>query len=212
MTQLALITGASRGLGAALAEALAPTHHIVAVARTTGALEALDDRIKAAGGAATLAPMDITVPEAMQTLCRGIFERWGKADLWAHTAIHSAALTPASDITAKDFGKAAAINITATQMLIGYVAPLLGAEGTALFFDDPVAGLPYHGTYGATKAAQMALVRSWAAETAKLGPKVHIATPQPMPTATRARLHPGQDKAALAAPMDEARRILAELP
>ena len=76
MTQkIALITGASRGLGAAIAEALAPSHHIVAVARTTGALEDLDDRIKAKGGAATLAPMDITVPEAMATLCRGIYDR-----------------------------------------------------------------------------------------------------------------------------------------
>jgi len=212
MTQIALITGASRGLGAALAETLAPTHHIIAVARTTGALEALDDRIKAKGGNATLAPMDITVREAMQTLCRDIHDRWGKLDLWAHAAIHSAALTPASDITAKDFGKAAAINITATQMLISYVTPLLGAEGMALFCDDPVGGLPYHGTCGATKAAQRALIRSWAAETVHLGPKVHIAAPRPMPTATRARLHPGQNKDALATPMDEATRILANLP
>lgn len=211
MTKLALITGASRGLGAALAEALAPTHHVVAVARTTGGLEALDDRIKAKGGAATLAPMDITVPEAMQTLCRGIFERWGTLDLWAHTAIHATALTPASDITEKDFAKAAATNITATQRLITYVAPLLGTTGTALFFDDPAPGQPYFGSYGATKAAQIALARSWAAETARTGPRVHITTPQPMPTGTRARFHPGQDKDALASPHDEATRILAEL-
>ena len=82
---LALITGASRGLGAALAEALAPTHHVVAVARTVGALEELDDRIQAAGGQATLAPMDITVDAAMQQLCRGLYDRWGKLDLWVHT-------------------------------------------------------------------------------------------------------------------------------
>ena len=75
---VALITGASRGLGTALAEALAPTHHIVAVAKTVGALEELDDRISAAGGQATLAPMDITVEAAMQQLCRSIFDRWGK--------------------------------------------------------------------------------------------------------------------------------------
>ncbi len=75
--KIALITGASRGLGAAMAEALAATHHIVAVGRTTGALEELDDRIKAAGGQATLAPMDITKPEAMAQLCRSIHDRWG---------------------------------------------------------------------------------------------------------------------------------------
>ncbi|MEL7100455.1 MAG: SDR family oxidoreductase [Pseudomonadota bacterium] len=211
MTKLALITGASRGLGAALAEALAPTHHIVAVARTTGGLEALDDRIKAKGGSATLAPMDITVPEAMQTLCRGIHDRWGPLDLWAHTAIHSTALTPAGDIADKDLAKATAINLTATQRLITYVAPLLGDSGTALFFDDPVAGQPYYGSYGATKAAQIALARSWTAETTHTGPRVHISVPQPMPTGTRARFHPGQDKAALATPHDEAARILAEL-
>ena len=85
MTQLAHITGASRGLGFALAEALAPTHHIIAVARTSGALEDLDDRIQAKGGSATLAPMDITDAAAMATLCRGIHDRWGQVALWAHT-------------------------------------------------------------------------------------------------------------------------------
>lgn len=116
--KLALITGASRGLGAALAEALAPTHHIIAVARTTGALEELDDRIKAAGGSATLAPMDITVPEAMATLCRGIFDRWGKLDLWLHCAIHAAPLSPAHHVAPKDWQKSLTINATATSVLI----------------------------------------------------------------------------------------------
>ncbi|MAM26165.1 MAG: oxidoreductase, partial [Rhodobacteraceae bacterium] len=114
MTQIALITGASRGLGAALAEALAPTHHIVAVARTVGALEELDDRITAQGGQATLAPMDVGTPEAMATLCRGIHDRWGGIDLWAHTAIHAAPLAPADHVDAKDMAKSVALNITAT--------------------------------------------------------------------------------------------------
>ena len=81
MTKIALITGASRGLGAALAEALAPSHHIVAVARTVGGLEELDDRIQARGGSATLAPMDITKRDAMAELCRNIFDRWGKVGM-----------------------------------------------------------------------------------------------------------------------------------
>ena len=87
--KIALITGASRGLGAALAEALAPSHHVIAVARTTGALEELDDRIKAKGGQATLAPMDVNNADAMAHLCRSIFDRWGKVDFWAHTAVHA---------------------------------------------------------------------------------------------------------------------------
>ncbi|MEM0935230.1 MAG: SDR family NAD(P)-dependent oxidoreductase [Pseudomonadota bacterium] len=213
MTKLALITGASRGLGAALAVALAPTHHILAVARTTGALEELDDRIKAAGGAATLAPLDITDDAAMQHLCRSAFERWGGADLWAHAAIHGAPLTPAPMIATKDWAKSWEINVEATRRLIAYVAPLLQARkaGTALFFDDSQAGAPFYGSYGATKAAQIALVRSWQAETAKTGPRVIIASPDPMPTALRARFYPGEDRSALGTPKAEAEALLERL-
>ncbi|PCJ05616.1 MAG: oxidoreductase [Rhodobacteraceae bacterium] len=212
MTQkLALITGASRGLGAALAEALAPTHHIIAVARTTGALEELDDRIQAAGGSATLAPMDITDAGAMATLCRGIHDRWGPLDLWLHSAIYAAPLSPANFAAGKDWDKSLSINASAAALLISYVAPLLGQKGQAVFFDDPRAGEKFFGTYGSTKAAQISLARSWAAETVNTGPKVSILAPQPMPTALRARFFPGEDRSKLSAPMVEAKRLLAEL-
>lgn len=207
----ALITGATHGIGAALAVALAPTHHIIAVGRTTGALEDLDDRIKANGGQATLAPMDITVDAAMQQLCRSIHDRWGHLDLWLHPAVHAAPLTPASHVNAKDFVKSVDINITATSRLITYVAPLLGAVGKAVFFDDPRGGEPFFGSYGATKSAQIALAQSWAVETAKTGPKVQIVTPKPMPTATRARFFPGEDRSALADVNVEAARLLADI-
>jgi len=209
---VALITGASRGLGFALAEALAPEYHIVAVARTVGGLEDLDDRIKAKGGAATLAPMDITQDAAMQHLCRSIQDRWGGVKLWIHTAIHDTQLSPADHIDAKDWDKAIALNVRATGIMITYAAPLLGHDGTALFFDDPSAsGAKFYGAYGSTKAAQIALARSWQAETAKNGPRVQIATPNPMPTALRARFYPGEDPTVLADPQHEAERILAEL-
>lgn len=212
MTQkIALITGASRGLGSALAEALAPTHHIIAVARTTGALEDLDDRIKAAGGSATLAPMDITVPEAMATLCRGIHDRWGHLDLWLHTAIHAAPLSPAPSVAAKDWKKSVDINATATSVLIPYVAPLLGTDGRAVFFDDPRTGQKFFGAYGATKAAQMSLARSWQVETAQTGPKVVIAEPKPMGTGLRGRFFPGEDRTQLASIRDEANRLLPQI-
>lgn len=211
MTKTALITGASRGLGSALAEALCATHHIIAVGKTTGALEELDDRITAKGGSATLAPMDVTKPEAMATLCRGIHDRWGQLDLWLHTAVHAAPLTPTDHIDAKDFAKSIACNVTATATLITYVAPLLGAKGQAVFFDDPRAGAKFFGSYGASKAAQIALARSWQAETVKTGPRVHILTPAPMPTATRARFFPGEDRDALSPPAHEAAAILAQL-
>lgn len=204
----ALITGASRGLGAALAVALAPSHHVIAVARTTGGLEDLDDRIRAAGGQATLAPMDITLPEAMQALCRSIFDRWGGLDLWLHTAIHAGPLAPAAHLADKDLDRSIAVNLRATARLVAYVAPLLGQSGRAVFFDDPRGGEPFFGHYGTTKAAQIALARSWQAETRRIGPQVLILSPAPMPTATRARFFPGEDRAPLSEPMDEARRLL----
>lgn len=207
----ALITGASRGLGAALSEALAPTHHIIAVGRTTGALEDLDDRIKALGGEATLAPMDITVDAAMQQLCRSIFDRWGSLDLWVHAAIHAAPLTPASHVNPSDFSKSTDVNLTATSRLISYVAPLLGAVGKAVFLDDPRGGTAFFGSYGATKAAQIALARSWQAETVKTGPQVQILNPNPMSSATRARFFPGEDRSTLADPRDEATRLLPDI-
>ncbi|WP_372893675.1 SDR family NAD(P)-dependent oxidoreductase [Rhodosalinus sp.] len=207
---LALVTGASRGLGAALAEALAATHHVLAVARTQGGLEELDDRIRAAGGQATLAPMDLTQPEAVAGLARGIFDRWGRLDLWAHTAIQAPPLSPAPSIDDKGFARALAVNVTATQALIAALAPLLGTAGRAVFFDDPRAGEAFFGGYGATKAAQAALARSWRAETVRTGPRVHLLTPAPMPTALRARFFPGEDRDALADRHAEARRLLAE--
>jgi NAD(P)-dependent dehydrogenase (short-subunit alcohol dehydrogenase family) len=213
MTKIALITGASRGLGAALAEALAPEYHVIAVARTTGALEELDDRIKAKGGAATLAPLDITKTDAMAHMCRSIHDRWGHVDLWAHTAVHAAPLTPAGHISEKDFTKSVAINVTATATLIRFVEPLLLAAeaGRALFFEDARAGQPFFGAYGATKAAQIGLARCWEAETRRTGPSVTIATPAPMGTATRARFFPGEDRGVLADRHAEAARILGAL-
>ena len=208
MTQTALITGASRGLGAALAKALAPTHHIIAVGKTVGALEELDDAIQAAGGRATLAPMDITIDEAMQQLCRGIYDRWGKLDLWLHTALHAAPLAPAGHIGTKDLAKSMTTNVEATSRLIAYVGPLLGQSGKAVFFDHPTGGKPFFGAYGATKAAQIALAKSWQAESVNTGPSVQILTPEPMPTATRARFYPGEDRNALTDLETEAARLL----
>ena len=207
----ALITGASRGLGSALAEQLAETHHIIAVGKTTGALEELDDRIQAKGGEASLAPMDITVEAAMQQLCRSVYDRWGKLDLWIHSAIFSPPLSPAPDMPEKDYDKAFLTNVKATQRLISYVAPLLGTTGRAVFFDDPRAGEAFFGAYGESKAEQIAMARSWQTETAKIGPMVKILTPRPMPTAVRARFFPGEDRAPLTDIREEAARLLPEI-
>jgi NAD(P)-dependent dehydrogenase (short-subunit alcohol dehydrogenase family) len=209
--KIALITGASRGLGAALAEVLCDTHHIVAVGRTTGALEELDDRIKARGGEATLAPMDISNPDAMAQLCRSIYDRWGAVDIWAHTAIHAAPLAPADHMDMKDWDKSVSINLTATGRLISFVSPLLKPDSQALFFEDNHSGEKFFGAYGTTKSAQIALARSWAAEKVNTGPKVRILKPKPLATALRARFYPGEDRAPLAPPAAEAARLVAEL-
>lgn len=205
---VALVTGASRGLGHTLALALAATHHVVAVARTQGALEELDDAIRAAGGEATLAPMDVTVPDAMRQLAHALFDRWGRVDLWVHAAVHAGPLAPAPHLAAKDLDRCIAVNLLATADLIQVLAPLLGTGGRAVFFDDPRGGERFFGHYGATKAAQIALARSWQAEGERIGPRVLILEPRPMATATRARFYPGEDRTALASPRDEAARLL----
>ncbi len=216
-TRIALVTGASRGLGAALAEQLAlQGWHVIAVARTVGGLEDLDDRVRSAklpgAGALTLAPMDITVEDAMRHLCRSVFDRWGGLGLWVHAAIHAAPLAPAGSLDLKDWDRSLTINARATGMLIPLIEPLLRAhDGTAVFLDDPRAGTKFSGAYGATKAAQITLAHSWAAENARVGPRVLIATPAPMATATRARFHPGEDRSQLADPRAEAARIIASL-
>jgi NAD(P)-dependent dehydrogenase (short-subunit alcohol dehydrogenase family) len=212
--QIALVTGASRGLGSAIAEQLALRGwHVVAVARTVGGLEDLDDRVRRAGlpgaGGLTLSPMDVTNDDAMRHLCRSIHDRWGGLGLWVHAAVHAAPLAPMGSLDQKDWEKSIATNTRATGMLIPMVEPLLRAlGGSALFLDDPRAGQAFFGAYGATKAAQMALAASWQTETRKHGPRVVIATPAPMPTATRARFFPGEDRSALADPRAEAARIL----
>ncbi|MFZ1469552.1 MAG: SDR family oxidoreductase [Paracoccaceae bacterium] len=216
MTQkIALVTGASRGLGTAMAEQLAlQGWHVVAVARTVGGLEDLDDRVKAAGlpgaGGLTLAPMDVTNEDAMRHLCRQVHDRWGSLQLWVHTAIHVTALSPSPSIDMKDLDKSIATNLRATASLITLIDPLLReGEGTAMFLIDPAAQTRYSAAYGITKAGQMQLARNWQAETVRTGPRILTPTPAPMPTATRARHYPGEDRAPLADPRTEAARLIA---
>ena len=210
---VALVTGASRGLGAALAEALgARGWHVIAVARTTGALEELDDRIRAGGGSATLAPMDVTNAAAMIQMTQAVQRRWGGIDLWAHCAVHAAPLSPAAQTDPKEMARSIETNVAASHGLIQLVEPLLRARGgQAVFFDDPRAGEKFFGVYGATKAAQIALAQSWQREAARIGPRVTIDRPAPMATATRARFYTGEDRSPLTPCRDEAGRILTAL-
>jgi NAD(P)-dependent dehydrogenase (short-subunit alcohol dehydrogenase family) len=208
--EVALVTGASRGLGYALARALgARGARVVAVARTVGGLEELADAIEADGGTTpTLVPLSLTDDAGLQRLCLAIHERWGRLDLAMHCAANAPPLSPAPHIADKDFDQAFAVNVKATARLIAYLAPLLGPSGRFVYPADARAGQPFFGSYGASKAAAEALVRSFAAETARIGPRVTLVHPEPMPTALRARFFPGEDATRLTPCTTEAARLL----
>ena len=207
----ALITGASRGLGAELAQILSQTHHIIAVSRTIGALEALDDRIKKCGGSSTLAPIDLTDENAIAKLCRSIFDRWGKVSLWAHTAIHTAPLGPVITIDSRDWEKSIKNNVTALANLIPMVSPLLEDDSKAIFFEDTTIMKKFSSIYGATKAAQIHIAKTWKDECKTSGPQIYILRPNPMPTSVRARFYPGENRKHLQSVDIEAKRLVSLL-
>jgi NAD(P)-dependent dehydrogenase (short-subunit alcohol dehydrogenase family) len=212
---VALVTGASRGLGYAVARALGTSGaQVIALARTVGGLEDLADDILAAGGPnPTLAPLSVTDEGGMQRLCLAIHERWGRLDLVVHCAAHAPPRAPVPNIDARDFEQSAEVNLGGTRRLALMAAPLLLAApaGRFVHVSDARAGAPFFGAYGATKAAAEALVRSWAAESARIGPAVTVFVPRPMPTALRARFYPGEDSAALTPCASEAARLIAAL-
>jgi NAD(P)-dependent dehydrogenase (short-subunit alcohol dehydrogenase family) len=213
--RITLVTGASRGLGYAVARALgARGDRVIALARTVGGLEDLADEIDAAGGPTpTLVPLSLTDEGGLQRLCLAIHERWGRLDLAVHCAVHAAPLSPSAHIADKDFDTSVEVNLKGTERLIVMLAPLLAAAPAPRFVyaADNRAGQPFYGAYGATKAAAEALVRSFAAESARIGPEVLLFHPNPMPTATRARFFPGEDPDKLTPCADEADRLLKTL-
>ncbi len=213
--KIALITGASRGFGRAVAEALGKSGwHVIALARTVGALEDLDDRISANGGAATLVPLDITDNQGLQRMCLAIHERWGHLDLLVHAAIFTGPLSPVGHIPPSDWKKSLAVNIAATQEIAAMTDPLLRASksGIAILPDDNRAHQKFFGAYSASKAAQRAIWNAWAAETERQSLRVETFRPDPMPTALRARFFPGEDKSTLAKPAGQAQKLLATFP
>ncbi len=217
--RIALVTGASRGFGFAAAAALgAAGAHVLAVARTSGGLEDLDDAIGASDGTATLIPLDICDDPGLERLGAAIYEKWGRVDLWLHTAFYPPPLQPVQHIDVKDLDRSLATNVRAFQRLIRMVDPLLrlSAHGTALIAADNADAADaadarkFHAPYALAKAAQSALTRAWAAEA---GGRVTIAevVPPGMPTALRGRFYPGENRDLLC-PIDEAAgRLIARL-
>jgi len=197
--KLALVTGASRGIGAATAEALAAAGaHVILVARATSALEEVEDRIHQAGGTATIAPLDLTDGESIGKLAVAIGERWDKLDILVLNAAMLGSLTPVQDIDPKEYSRVLSINLLANQALIAAFDPLLKkadrADVVALTSSVGREPRAFWGAYGSSKAALETLLGAYADETEYTGRlKVHIVDPGATRTRMRANAFPGEE-------------------
>jgi NAD(P)-dependent dehydrogenase (short-subunit alcohol dehydrogenase family) len=215
--RIALVTGATRGIGRAVALELAGAGaHIIAIGRTQGALEELDDAIRALGGEATLTPCDMKDFEALDRLGRAIYERWGKLDILIGNAGVLGPITPLGHVEPRQWEETFAVNVTANWRLIRSLDLLLrSAEaGRAVFISSGVSQAadfkPYWGPFAASKAALDALVRTYAAETMNItAVRVMAVNPGPLRTRMRALAMPGEDPMSLRTPEELAPKILA---
>jgi NAD(P)-dependent dehydrogenase (short-subunit alcohol dehydrogenase family) len=212
--RVALVTGASRGIGAAVAVELARRGaHVVLVARTTGGLEAADDAVRAVGGTATLLPLDLREGPALDMIGPTIFERFRRLDILVSNAAIMSRVTPAPHIDMRDWDEALAVNVNAALRLTRSCGPLLLAApaGRAVFVSSRIVMRPgaFFGIYGATKAAHHHLVQCWAEETRSSNLRVNLVDPGPVDTAIRTGAWPGEDRSAMPKPADVAPGIAA---
>jgi NAD(P)-dependent dehydrogenase (short-subunit alcohol dehydrogenase family) len=215
--QLALVTGASRGIGAATAEALAGAGaHVILVARTAAALEAVEDRIHEAGGSATIAPLDLTEGESIGKLAVAVAERWGKLETLVLNAAMLGSLTPVQDIDPKEYSRILSLNVLANQALLAAFDPLLRKADRAdvVALTSSVGGEPraFWGAYGSSKAALETLLGAYADEIAHTGRiRVHIVDPGATRTRMRALAFPGEEPESVKPPETVAEAILERL-
>jgi NAD(P)-dependent dehydrogenase (short-subunit alcohol dehydrogenase family) len=212
--KLALVTGASRGIGAATAEALASAGaHVVLVARTAQALEEVEQRIHDAGGSATIAPLDLTSGEAIGKLAAAVGERWQALDMLVLNAAMLGSLTPVEHIDGKEYSRLLATNLLAPQALIAAFDPMLRRAERAdiVALTSSVGSEPraFWGAYGSSKAALETLVLAYADETAHAGKiRVHIVDPGATRTRMRQLAFPGEEPESVKPPEAVARAIL----
>src|SRR3546814_630422 len=204
--KLALVTGASRGIGAAIAEALGRERaHVVLTARTASGLEDVEERIHAAGGSATIAPLDLTDGESIGRLAKAVGERWEALDLLVLNAAMLGSLTPVPSIDGKEFNKVLTLNVLAQQALIAAFDPMLrkSEAGRLVASTSSVGRNPraFWGAYGASKAALETLVLSYGEEVRNIAPiRTAIVDPGSTATTMRARAYTGEDPASLKTP------------
>jgi NAD(P)-dependent dehydrogenase (short-subunit alcohol dehydrogenase family) len=211
--KIALVTGASRGIGYHLALQLAEAGaHVIAVARTQGGLEELDDQIKSAGGSATLVPLNLMDGPGIDRLGGAIYERWGKLDIFCANAAILGVISPIGHIEAKVFDRVMATNVTATWRMIRTLDPLLRLSdaGRAAIISTyaGLQGRAFWSAYAASKAAVDTFARSWADETKDLKLRVNVVDPGVARTAMRAQAVPGEDPSKLPTPAEVARGIM----
>ena len=220
--KLALVTGASRGIGAATAEALAATGaHVILVARTGTALEEVEDRIHAAGGSATIAPLDLTEGESIGKLAVAVAERWKSLEVLVLNAAMLGSLTPVQDIDPKEYARLLSINLLANQALIAAFDPLLrkAERADVLAITSSVGAEPraFWGAYGSSKAALESLLGAYADETGFTNRiRIHVVDPGATRTRMRANAFPGEEPESVKAPEVVAnaivQRVLADVP
>lgn len=215
--QLALVTGASRGIGAATAEALAAAGvHVILTARTAKELEVVEERIHAAGGTATIAPVDLAEADGIARLAKALADRWGKLDILVHCAAILPELTSVCDIDQTALSRALTVNVLAVQALVARFDPLLRKSGNArlIHLTTSVATAPraYWGAYAAGKAAGEVLIDCYAQEVRNTSSiRVAIIDPGATRTKMRARAYPGEDPASVKPPEAVAARLVALL-
>ncbi|WP_420393341.1 SDR family NAD(P)-dependent oxidoreductase [Acuticoccus sp.] len=212
--RLAVVTGATRGIGEAVALELAQHGvHVIAVGRKVEALEALDDGIRAAGGSATLVPLDVTDGPGVDRLGGSIDERWGKLDILVGNAGVLGRIAPLAHVPAQVWQQAVDVNLSANWRLIRTLDPLLRRSdaGRAVFVTSGAATelRPNWGPYGVSKAALNALVATWAAELANTSVRANLISPGAIRTAMRAQAAPGEDPTTIPTPQDVAPSIAA---
>jgi NAD(P)-dependent dehydrogenase (short-subunit alcohol dehydrogenase family) len=212
--RIALVTGASRGIGYATALALARAGaHVVAVARTVGGLEELDDAIRASGGSATLVPLDLKDHDGIARLAAALNERYRRLDVLIGNAGIGGPSSPLSHVEPKAWDDVMAINVTANWQLIRHFEPLLKASdaGRVVFVSSGAAhnARAYRGPYGISKAALEALARTFATETESTPVRVNLFNPGPTRTGLRAAVMPGEDPMTLPSTDEVAEKIVA---
>ncbi len=207
--RLALVTGASRGLGAAIAKRFAAEGaHVILTARTVGGLEEVDDAIRKAGGSATLAPLDLFESDKIDLMAASIHQRFGHLDILVSAAAQLGVLSPTHHLDAKTWDRTLHLNLTANQRLIRAYDPLLrlSQSGSAIFATCAVGSAPkaFWAAYAASKAGLESLVRCYEQEVQKTAIAVHLIDPGPMATRLRSDAYPGEPKDTHPTPGDPA--------